>query len=177
VAQQQRSDALCLVLVDNGESHFRAGGSHHDVARTANDRGPPSLLHHGDKRHVVHEVDGREIRDFVLREVSLWGEEATIERLRAAATDRCEGAGPVVRLEGAYSSARPLRSSSMAEYLAAFDMIRVPRPLFSLAVAPPVRVVANLPTLMAIERRLTPANGFGGLASRCDARALLEAAS
>jgi hypothetical protein len=48
----------------------------------------------------------------------------------------------------------------------------------SLAVAPPERAAANLPTLIATERRLTPAKpGFGGLGARCKARALLEAAS
>src|SRR4030095_8222452 len=88
---------LALVLVDHCESYLGFPGLQDDVATTADDHGAAVFFAHGDQGHVIDEVDLREERDFLLGKVTSYTEEATIERLGAAAADGRNELGPVVR--------------------------------------------------------------------------------
>jgi hypothetical protein len=101
MAQQCRSDALSLVLVDNDEGYLGPSGLHDDVTSAPNNHGSAAFFHHCDQGHVVDEVHVQEERDFLFRKFALWTEESAVERLGACALDGCDKLGPIVRPEGA----------------------------------------------------------------------------
>ena len=100
MAHQGRTDPLSLIRIDDGEGYLGLPGSQDDVACTADDHRPASLLHQGDEGHVIDEVDVQEVGRFLLREAALHGEEAAVEGLAAGAADRGQEFGPVILSEG-----------------------------------------------------------------------------
>ena len=70
MSHERRTDALPLVLVDHGESHFRRSWVHDHITRTARDRGPAVFLDDCDQRDVVDEVDVQEKIDFRFRKAA-----------------------------------------------------------------------------------------------------------
>src|SRR5262245_54164333 len=90
------AETLALILVDHGESHLRLPGLNDDVTCAAHDHGLAALVNDCNQRDVIDEIDMQEKLDFRLGKVALHRKEAPVKRLRAAARDGCDQAGPIV---------------------------------------------------------------------------------
>src|SRR4051812_28105317 len=97
MTHQCGADTLALVFIDHRESYLGLPGLQDDVATTADDHGAAVFFAHCDQGHVIEEVDLCEERDFLVGKMTSYTEEATIERLGAAAADGRNELGPVVR--------------------------------------------------------------------------------
>ena len=106
--QQRRTDALPLVLVNDDEGELGEPRLRDDVATAADDHLLAFFFAHRDQSYMVDEVDIQKKFDLLLRELTLWHEEAARQGLSAGAVYRRQHIGPIIRPKGANFDATPI---------------------------------------------------------------------
>ena len=118
VAHERLADALPLAFIRHEEGRFSPPGFHDDVAASTHDYSTATFLHRNES-YVTDEVDVQKIVELFLGETTLWGKEAAVARLIAAAVQCGQQTVPVFRPKCAYFDDLATGNRSATEYFAA----------------------------------------------------------
>src|SRR5882672_8941673 len=90
MTHQDRADAASLPGIDDDKRHLGPSRLEDNIPAAADDDLVAGFLCERDNRDMIFEIDVHEEGAFLVREVALHDEEATLQRLRAGLSDRSE---------------------------------------------------------------------------------------
>jgi len=101
MTHQDRTDAASLLGIDDDKRHLGPPRLEDNIPAAGHDDLAAGFLCERDNRDMIFEIDVHEESAFLVREVALHDEKATLQRLRAGLTDRREHVSLIIPLKSA----------------------------------------------------------------------------